>query len=146
MTDITTIEHDPPPSPRDKERAIWLGFAIAAPPLLWTLQLLVLSAFSNYACFPGDVPLGTPPQSQYWVNGLVVAGDIAAIVITLASGWVSLHYHRLANERLRSHKDAASLWHLDRLWFMALGGLLSSGGFLVAILFETIASLMVRPC
>lgn len=146
MADISSIEHDPPPSPREKERLIWLSFAIAAPPALWIAQLLILSSFTNYTCYPGDILLGQEPPGMAWVHGLIIAFDVAAIVLTIAAGWVAFGYHRLARERLNRCHDALSIWHLDRLRFMAMGGMLSGSGFLVAIIFETIASLMVTPC
>ena len=144
MTDITTLEHDPPPSPPQQEQLIWLGLAITAPPVLWVLQLLVLSAFSTYACFPGDRPLTTPVLSS--IAPLSLAFDVAAIVVTIACGVIALRHYRLAHAQMRQHKDALSLWHIDRHCFMAMAGLLSSGGFLVAIAFEAIASLLVPSC
>lgn len=146
MTDLSTIEHDPPPTPREKEHAIWLGLAIAGPPALWTLQILLVGPFAMYACFPGDVPLGSVPDNMRWVSGFEIAFNVAAIVLALACGWVSVRYYRVAQERIAGNRGALSLWHLDRLCFMAMGGMLSAGGFLTAIVFETIASLMVLPC
>lgn len=143
---IKAMEHDPTPPPVERERLIWLTFAIIAPPLFWVLQLLFLSAFATYSCFPAYMPLLSPRPDMAWVSSLEVAGDALAILVALASGLISLRYLRLAWDRIAIHSDAISLWYLDRLCFMSLGGLLSAGGFLGAIVFETIASLMVTPC
>ncbi len=147
MTNIEALEHDRPPTPLDRRRFLWLVLAIGLPPLLWNLQLLVLSAFANYACFPGDTPLSGPAESMGWVTMLEWLVSIAAIVIAISCGFVSLRYWQLATNQIRAHEgDGFARWHLDRLCFMALGGILSSGGFLVAILFQAIVTIMVPPC
>lgn len=145
MSDASTLRHDPPPTPADRERIAWLVFAIAGPPLLWTLQILVLASFANYACYPDDYAIATSPGLN-WVAGIKIGIDVLAIVVAVASGIASWRYYTLAHQRISQHSDPVSVWHLDRLCFMALGGLLSSGGFLGAIVFETIASFMVRIC
>ncbi len=144
MSDITTLEHDPPPSPSQRKQVIWLGTAIAAPPVFWVLQLLVLSAFSTYACFPGDTPLTEPVLGG--VGPLSLACDVIAILATTASGIVSLRHYRLSHARMRQHNDSLSLWHIDRHCFLGMAGILSAGGFLLAIIFEIIASILVPTC
>jgi len=146
MNDVRALEHDRPPTPLDRTRILWLSFAIAMPPLLWNLQILVLSAFANYACFPGDEPLASPAPRMFWVHMLEYGADAIAILITLAAGWTAMHYFRLSREQIRAHSDAGSRWNLDRLCFMALAGMLSAGGFLGAVIFETIASIIMSPC
>ena len=120
--------------------------AIVVPPLFWTLQILLLGSFANYACFPADTPLSLVPDNMRWVQALEIGFNLLAVLATLASGWISLHYYRQAQHKLERSRGPLSLWRLDRLCFMSLGGILSSGGFLIAVVFETIASLMVLPC
>lgn len=135
-----TLEHDPGPTPLQRRRAIWLGFAVAAPPLAWSVQLLMLTAFSNYTCFPADTPIATPVQP--WVHPFAVVVDILALLVAVASAVVAWRYLRLRAEP----QDALGRLRLGRLHFVALGGVLSGCGFFLAILFETIATLMVPPC
>lgn len=141
-----TFEHDRPAPPGARERLVWLGLAIAAPPLAWNLQLLLLSAFSNYACYPGMGPLAAPAPGMEWVAILKWGVDIGALAIAAVSGVVSLYYLRLARAITRRDRSPAALWHYDSLCFMAFGGLLSSGGFFAAVVFEAIASIMVHSC
>jgi hypothetical protein len=143
---IEAMEHDPMPPRPARERLIWLSLAIMMPPTLWVLQLLLLSAFTTYACFPAFTALASPRPSMDWIGALVLAADLIAILAATGSGLLALNYFRLTRGRIATHRDALSLWHLDRLCFMSLGGILSSAGFLCAIIFETIASLMVPPC
>jgi hypothetical protein len=145
-TPNTVLEHDRPAPPGARRRLVWLGIAIAAPPLLWNLQLLVLSAFAVYACYPAERPLGYPAHGMAFVPALEYAGDAAAILLTIVAGLVSLGYLRMAREQTAGSRNPAILWHFDSVCFMAYGGLLSSGGFLAAIVFEAIASIVVHPC
>lgn len=145
-TPQSVFEHDRPAPPGARTRLAWVALAIVVPPLLWNLQLLFLSALATYACYPGEMPLGTPAHGMSYVPALEYAIDAAAIVFTILAGLASLRYFRSARETTRAEPTAAVLWHFDSLCFMALGGMLSSGGFLAAIVFETIASLVVRPC
>lgn len=145
-TPHSVFEHDRPAPPGARMRLVWVAIAIVVPPLMWNLQLLLLSAFANYACYPGEMPLGQPAPGMAYVPALEYAVDAVAIVFTILAGLVSLRYFGLARETTRADPSAGVLWHFDSLCFMALGGMLSSGGFLAAIVFETIASLVVRPC
>lgn len=135
-----SLEHDPPPTPLQKVRAIWLGLAVALPPIAWTIQLLLLTALSNYTCFPGETQVRAPLQP--WVHPLALGVDVLALLAALISASIAWRY-------LRDHiepRDALGRLRLGRLHFVAMGGLLSGLGFFVAILFETIATLMVPPC
>ena len=143
-TRIEAMEHDPVPPLPVRERLIWLSIAIGVPPVFWALQLLLLSAFTTYACFPAFAPLLQPTVG--WVSAWVWVVDLIAILAAAGAGLTSLHYFRPTRDRIAIHSDAISLWPLDRLCFMSLGGLLSSAGFLAAILFETLASFMATPC
>jgi hypothetical protein len=135
-----SLEHDPPPTTQQRRRAVWLGLAIAAPPAAWTAQLLLLTAISNYTCFPSDIPLRIPAHP--WVHAIALTVDCLAVIIALLSAAVAWQY-------LRDHTaptDAFGRLRQGRLHFVAMGGVLSGTGFLAAILFETIATLMVPPC
>lgn len=145
MSDISSLRHDPPPTPIDRVRIAWLVFAIAGPPLAWDLQLLILSAFTGYACYPGDYAVAGSPGAS-WPIALKIVADSLAILVAVAAGIVSWRYLLLARQRIADHPAPLSLWHLDRVCFMALGGILSAMGFLVAVIFETIASFMVQLC
>ncbi len=137
---IQSLEHDPPSTPQQRQRAIWLTFACAAPPTAWTLQLLALTALNNYACFPGDVPVEAPMQS--WVHALSLTIDGLAVLIAIVSAVIAWRHLRQPTEP----KDALGRLRLGRAHFVAMGGVLSGSGFLAAIVFETVASLMVPPC
>jgi hypothetical protein len=137
---IDALKHDPRPTPLQRNRGLWLGFAVAAPPLVWTVQLLVLTAFANYTCFPADTQIETPVQP--WVHPLSVAVDSVALLIALVSAAIAWRYFRLHAEP----RDALGRLRMGRLHFVAMGGMLSGTGFFAAILFESIATLMVPPC
>ena len=147
MNRIEVLEHDRPVGPQARTRLLVMSLAIALPPTFWNLQLLLLSSFANYACFPQYAPLPAPIGSMLWVHSFEYAFDLLAIAVAVLCGFVSLAEFRRATAAIRERPDdTQALWHLNRRCFMALGGMLSSGGFLVAILFQAIVSIMVAPC
>lgn len=142
----STMEHDPPLTPVERERLSLLAAAIAGPPALWVLQLLILSSFSGYSCFPAYTPILNANLGFSWLTVLDIAVDIAAIVLDICAALVSLRYLRLSRQKIHARSDVLSLWYFDRVCFMAVGGMLSSSGFLAASIFESIASFLVPPC
>lgn len=134
------LEHDPPPTPQQRRAAIRLGLAVGVPPIAWTIQLLVLGAFATYTCFPADTQIATPVHA--WVHPVSLGVDAVALLLAAASAMVAWNDLR----RSADPGDARDRLRFGRRQFIATGGVLSGAGFFAAILFETIATLMVPPC
>lgn len=142
------IKHDPPVPPPDRQRLVLLFCSIAAPPLAWTIQLLLLSALANYACFPADMPRQAPVVEMGWLPALEMAVDAIALVIALASAIAPYRYLMIADAALATgqQKKAVATWYWDRTCFLSLAGVFSACGFAAAVIFESVASIQVPPC
>jgi len=135
----------PHPSPQRANVGRWaVWFAIVAAPLAWNLQLLVNVPIAAYACYPHDVPLDAP----IWGNlGAVTAAvEAVAVVVCIAAGLVAWRNWR----RTRSEKPG-SAHHLieagdGRSRFMAMVGMMTSGLFLIAVVFACFNLYAVPAC
>jgi hypothetical protein len=113
-------------------------YSIIAPPLAWSIQLMLAYVITAQTCYPTDHPRLAPPARAAHTALLVI--DVVAIVLTIAAGAVAL--------RIWGRSRAAGPLSLERVIeagedrerFLAAWGLISSLCFLAAIVFETIAS------
>jgi len=123
--------HDPVgPAPETRSvRFHWLLFGVGAAPLFWAGQVMLAYGVTAYACYPGDHPVALADAGGLRLILLLFDG------IALAGGGAGA----LVSWRLWRHVKQ------ERNRFLALWGLMSSLGFLAAILFNVIASLIVPP-
>ena len=126
--------HDPVgPAPETRSvRFHWLLFGVGAAPLFWAGQVMLAYGVTAYACYPGDHPVALADAGGLRLvlllfDGVALAGCGAGALVSWRL-WPRVEHGPGRNR------------------FLALWGLLSSLGFLVAILFNIIASLMVPPC
>jgi hypothetical protein len=133
------------PAPqRDKVSLLALGFGLAAAPLAWAAQTIIGYALSSHACFPGDSPRSMPlfaGAGQFAITINLIA--IAIAVLAAATAYRSW--------RATRDEDDGRLRHLveigeGRTRFLALCGMLTSVGFLVAMIFASLAILLVPLC
>lgn len=133
------VEH---PSPhRDRVNRWTLLFATTAAPLIWMGQFLFGESLTAAVCFPGDMPNTMQPGA--WLQWSLIAFDAVAIIIAIAAGFVSLGLWRRSQGE--SEGDVLEVAE-GRTRYLALWGMLTSAGFLAAIIFETFASVMVPRC
>jgi hypothetical protein len=125
---MNDVRHMPPMRRPREFRA--LMFACCAAPIFWLGQLALGYWVSAQACFGGDRPNLIAPTGT--LRMALLAFDAVAIAAATAGLLVALACRRSAGE--------------GRPRFMALWGIFSSLCFLAAILFATIASIMVPPC
>jgi len=134
------------PAPHRNRVPNWLLFgAIGTGPTLWLAQLLIGFAFSSYLCFP-DLPRQQPLSVPGWMDIVLIASNIIAIVLTAASafaGW------RMLDRTSEEHEhqpggmvDAGE----GRTRFLAVWALVTSGLFLAAIVFNTLNLVLVPSC
>ncbi|HLX30507.1 MAG TPA: hypothetical protein VKV24_18660 [Casimicrobiaceae bacterium] len=133
------------PSPgRHKVALATLVFGAAAAPLAWNLHLLISVGFTSHACFPGREPLGAPFISGIWWIPFGIG--IAGIVIGIVSALVALHaWRKTRTERPgRAHELMSS--GDGRTRFVAMCGILTSGLFIVALIFAMLAVFLAPIC
>jgi hypothetical protein len=124
-----------PSGPAPEARApafLWLLFGACAAPLAWLGQLMLGYGVSAQVCYPGDHPVALASAGSLFAA--MVAMDIIALAACIAGATVSWR----AWQNLRQGQD--------RNRFLALWGMMSSLWFLAAVLFNTIASVMVPSC
>lgn len=133
---FTEVEHPAPH--RHRVGLLALGFGIVGAPLAWDIELLAGVALSGRQCYPSDSPLAIPMWEGTW--WFLLTMSFIAIAVGLFAALVAWRNWQRTHDE--SPKDAYS--GDGRTRFMALCGLLSSGLFLVALVF-TMAILFLVP-
>ncbi len=114
---------------------IWLWLGLLGAPAAWVAQLLLSEPFAAYACYPHDVPLSAPIlKSLPVVLTAINAGCFALAVLSGFAAWIS--WKRF------EHVQPGE----DRNHFLAKLSMLSSFIFIVAVIFNISAVLLVPPC
>jgi hypothetical protein len=133
------------PAPHRHRVGAWaMWFSILGAPIAWSAQQLVNPPIFAHGCFPNDAPL----TESIWRNGGTVAFSIeaAAIVVCLVAGAVAWRNWR----RTRDEKEGSGHHLIEsgdgRSRFMAMVGVLCSGGFLLAVLVSTALLALVPAC
>ena len=121
-----------------------LLFGAAGAPVFWTGQLMLNYIVTADGCYPGDHPQAIASAAS--LRAAMYAFDTVAILVTAAAAitaWLCFRQTRSSSETGGDRHFAASQ---GRAHFLASWGLLSSLWFFGAILFNTIASIVVPPC
>lgn len=147
MSADTTLPTPPsrhPAPQRHRVGALALGFALFAAPAAWFAQLSIGSGLASHACYPRATPLAMPLWGGLW--SLLLFISLVAIAISAAAGLVALRSWRATrNEQPGSRHHLLEVGE-GRTRFLAMCGLLTSGGFLVALLFSTVMLFLVPVC
>jgi hypothetical protein len=110
-----------------------LIFGLCGGPVAWSVAWIVSVVLAQEACYPGTTPLSEPAFGG--VQAALVLLNGIACVVTIASGIVA---HRTWIATREEHPGSGqTLLEIGegRARFMAMAGMLTSAGFLVAILF-----------
>ena len=133
------------PVVRPRAGVLWQAwFGMAGAPLAWFAQLTIGYGLWSYRCYPGDAPIVWRVYSGASTPLAVV--DLLAIAIALAGFIVSWRIRRNTLQNQADLAEPAALIGAARTRFLSDWGMLSSGCFLLAILFATIVSLGVPSC
>lgn len=135
---VTNIMHPAPH--RHRVGLLALYFGIFGAPLAWNVELLVGTALTGHQCFPRYVPRALPMWTGTW--SFVLGMNIVAFVLAIAAALVAWRSWR----RTGDEKPGSAHSGEGRTRFMALSGLLSSGLFLLALLFTLGVILLVPVC
>lgn len=137
-----SVNRDPsieaPASGRSRMSMIWLWLGLFGAPVAWVAQLLLSEPFAAYACYPHQVPLSAPIIAGLPV--ILTAISLACLALALLSGfaaWTS--WKRFEKGRVIKAGN-------DRNRFLVKLSVLSSFIFIVAVIFNICAVLLVPPC
>jgi hypothetical protein len=131
---------------------VWRGalfYGLIAPPLVWAIQLCLNFGLASHACFPGEAPRATfvSGWERIWTVLVVVNLVCAAIcaIGLLASGY---SWRRLRNPPVFVGGTLSEQIHGadEGLRSFALAGLMVSGLFTAAILFNTLYLWALSTC
>ena len=141
----TSIRQQPHPSPHRERVSLWSSwFALLAAPHAWSLQLLINTALTGYACYPHDVPFEDPIWGG--VRTTVAVIEAVAVAVSLAGGFIAWRNWR----RTREEKPGSGQRLMEagdgRTRFMAMSGILVTLLFLVAIVFSWIQFIVLPGC
>lgn len=141
------------PAPkRGHVRLFALWFGLLGGFVAWTLQTLVNLPVAAHGCYPQLAPLSHPVIA---VRGLAFTVSVAAVLVSAAAMFVAWRsWSRTREENQGSsgagdaHGPAAALLETGegRTRFMALAGVLTSGGFLLLTAVHALTIFLVGPC
>lgn len=141
MTESLPTTHAEHPAPhRHRVGLLALAFGIVGAPLAWNIELLVGVALSGHQCYPRYMPLAIPLWTGTW--GFLLTMSLVALALGILAGLVSWR----SWNRTHDEKPSSAQGGDGRTRFMALCGLLSSGLFLVALVFTILVVFMVPLC
>jgi len=135
---FTQLEHPAPH--RHRVGLLALCFGVLGAPLAWNLELLTGAALSGHACYPRYTLLAAPLWGGAGIFLIAMSG--AAICLGIVAGLVSWRSWVIT----RGESRQAAYSGNGRTRFMALCGLLTSGLFVVVLLFTMAVVFMVPLC
>lgn len=133
-----SLNRDPsieaPDSGRSRMSMIRLWLGLFGAPVAWVAQLLLSEPFAAYACYPHQTPVSAPIFAGLPV--ILTTISLACFALALLSGFAAWRSWQ------RFEKDRGE----DRNRFLAKISVLSSFIFIVAVIFNICAVLLVPPC
>jgi hypothetical protein len=120
--------------------------ALFGAPAAWVTQMALTQPIAAYACYPHQFPLSAPLWPE--LPAILAAISFVCLAGALFSGYIALDSWRSLG---RFSKDAANKQSAiqkdeGQTRFLAMLGMMSSFVFIVAILFNTFAVLLIRAC
>ena len=134
------------PAPHRHNVSGWLLLIVlAAPAVTWWLQSVFNYYVSGYACFPHDAPLESARfPALMW--SVLVGLTLVALAVSITSFLLSYRaWDRTRGEMQGSGNDIVEVGE-GRTRFLALSGMLVSGLFVAAVVFNTLGLIFLRPC
>jgi hypothetical protein len=141
---MTTQTHPAPH--RHRVSASLMLFAVTGAGAAWLIQLIVDYGLAAHRCFPADMPVLSPSVPGGWSYPFLLVLNLLAIVTAVAAGIAARRiWHRTKEEHGGSTRHLLAAGE-GRTRFLAMWGQLAGLGFLVAILFDTVAIYMGPRC
>jgi hypothetical protein len=144
MTDRNSSEAEHPSPHRGAASLVPLFYGLMAAPLAWVVGQIASATLAQEACFPRTELLTSPAFEGVQVWNAAILGS--ALIICLSAVFVAaIAWSRTKHERTGDHHNLLEIGE-GRSRFMALAGIITSVGFMVATLFSAPALFFVAPC
>jgi hypothetical protein len=135
------------PAPhRHKVSLASLLFGFWGGPIAWIGQLFFNYGLSSNACYPGRTPLTEIPVGWRWIDPALLAFDVAALLVGAAAAFAAYRAFAITREEMEGDPHHLLEVGEGRSRFLALCGLITAGGFLLIMLFNTLSLLLVPLC
>lgn len=140
-----TVSPEIHPAPHRRNAGLFsLGFGLAAAPLAWAAQSIIGYALSSYGCFVGPTPRPVPLFVETW--SILLALNVAALIIAVLGGAIAYRNWRATREEQGGGSEHLVEIGEGRTRFVAMCGILSSLGFLIATVFTSSAIALAPLC
>jgi len=124
----------------------WLIVWSAAGPFAWCAQMILTSALASYACYPDAARLGAVAPRMGWAPNAIGIIELSALTLCAAGAVFCFHAIRvMRDDSPGTHADLLEVGEgVPRV--LAICGLLTALGFMLATLFDSAAMLTVPFC
>jgi hypothetical protein len=144
MQDADLTEKDHPSTLRKSTSIPALIFGLTAAPIAWTSAQLVSFEVAQRACYPKTMPLNVTAIGGVHLVQTALLG--AALLISIGGILVAATAWRQTKDEHGGDGHTLLAIGEGRSRFMAFAGILTSAGFLLAILFSAPAVFAVPAC
>ena len=125
-------------------RAIWFG--ILGAPAAWSAQLLVSYAVTAHRCFPRLYAFAEPERGAQELRAILLTLFVVGLVVAVFALLTAISSSRATTRETGGDTHNALDIGEGRTRFMALGGILISSVFVLAMLAQGALVLSVQPC
>ena len=140
----SSVDHPSPSRGTVGLASLWFG--LGGGPIAWSVFTIAIYAIAAQACYPRMVPLSAPTMGSRTLYVSLIAISCAAVIVGVAAGLVSMRNWRRTSGEISGNTH----WALDtgegRTRFMAVSSVMTSAVFLLAILVDVAAIMVVKPC
>jgi hypothetical protein len=145
MDHSAAISHGAHPAPhRHRVGFVPLILALIAPPLAWSVHLVVNYGFSSRACFPDGTPQPLPAISALW--WVLITVDIASLAVSAIAALTAYRSWILSAEEQADTGSPMVETGEGRTRFLAIWGLLIGIWFFIAVGFDFIGLWILPLC
>ena len=133
------------PAPqRHNVSIVLLLFGLIAAPLAWIVQTSLNYVVASRACYPFQTRQLQTANDGLW-PALIIA-TVVALVIGIAAAGAAWHAWRMTREEHYGGGHHVMDVGEERTRFLALAGLLISGLFAAAVIFNAVGLFLISPC
>ncbi len=149
---LATMQIEHPAPARGQAHLGVLLFGLMGAPVTWAAHLLANVTIAGRACYSGAELRPPDLAAAHATQTLILAIDAVAALLALAALIVSYRaWRQTRHEQPPQSQDGSAHEHVaevgeGRTRFIALGGILMSSVFFVAILFDTYAAIVMPEC
>jgi hypothetical protein len=143
-THIADIAHPAPH--RDRVALAELAFALAAAPAGWAIQLVVGYGLTSHVCFSGSAPDVSSSFAGGDAIALLLVVELIAFLVAVSGAVIAWRLWRATRQEVGGNAEEMVEAGKGRTRFLALWGVLTSLGFLGAIVFSLIGLIVVPLC